>query len=99
MTGDNTLKYPATFSSDDGKIVVRFRDIPEAITQGDNDADAMSMAEDVLQSAMEFYFEDRRTVPAPSAAVEGERLVALSSDTSSKVILFNQMIARASPGR
>jgi predicted RNase H-like HicB family nuclease len=29
------MQYPASFTHEEGKIVVRFRDIPEAITQGE----------------------------------------------------------------
>lgn len=88
------MRYPASFTPEEGKIVVRFRDIPEAITQGDDHADAMIMAEDVLLSAMDFYFEDRRTVPSPSAPLDGERLVALPLSVASKVMLLNEMIAQ-----
>ena len=40
------MQYPAVFEADidDGGYVVKFRDIPEAITQGDDDAEAMAMA-------------------------------------------------------
>jgi antitoxin HicB len=58
------MQYPASFTPEEGKIVVRFRDIPEAITQGDDEAEAVEMAEDVLISAMDFYFEDKRPVSA-----------------------------------
>lgn len=70
-----------------------FRDIPEAITQGDSDEEAMAMAEDVLVSAMDFYFEDRRPVPAPSAPQPGERLVELPASLAAKALLLNEMIA------
>jgi antitoxin HicB len=72
---------------------VTFRDIPEAITQGDSDEEAMAMAEDVLVSAMDFYFEDRRPVPAPSAPQPGERLVELPASLAAKALLLNEMIA------
>ncbi|WP_304665259.1 type II toxin-antitoxin system HicB family antitoxin [Massilia sp. erpn] len=42
------MKYPARFKPDPeaGGYVVTFRDIPAAITQGDDDAEAMEMAKD-----------------------------------------------------
>ncbi len=89
------MKYPATFTqADEGGFVVTFRDIPEAITQGDNEADALAMARDALVTAMDFYFEDRRQVPVPSEAQKGERLVALPVSVSAKVLLLNAMIER-----
>ena len=81
------MLYPARFEpSSEGGFVVTFRDIPEAITQGDNEAEAMEMAQDVLASSMEFYFEDRRLVPLPSPAKAGERLVALPASLVAKIL-------------
>ena len=43
--GINMQKYPARFDpADEGGYTVSFRDIPEALTQGDDLADAESMA-------------------------------------------------------
>lgn len=89
------MKYPATFTpAEEGGFVVTFRDIPEAITQGDDEAEALEMARDALVTAMDFYFEDRRQVPAPSAARKGERLIALPVSVAAKVLLLNAMIER-----
>ena len=89
------MKYPATFApAEEGGFVVTFRDIPEAITQGDDEAEALDMAADALLTAMDFYFEDNRQVPAPSKARAGERLVALPLSVSAKVLLLNAMIER-----
>jgi antitoxin HicB len=89
------MKYPAKFTPDpDGGYVVTFRDIPEAITQGDHDAEAMEMAKDVLLSAMDFYMEDRREVPAPTRPKSGERLIPLPSSAAAKILLLNEMVAQ-----
>lgn len=89
------MKYPATFApAEEGGFVVTFRDIPEAITQGDDEAEALAEAQDALVTAMDFYFEDSRQVPAPSKARAGERLVALPLSVSAKVLLLNAMIER-----
>lgn len=90
------MKYPATFTPDTeaGGFVVTFRDIPEAITQGDTEAEAHDMAADVLLSAMDFYFEDKRPVPLPSKPQAGELLVALPLSASAKVLLLNEMLAQ-----
>lgn len=86
--------FPARFTpADEGGFVVTFRDIPEAITQGDSESEAEAMAEDVLISAMDFYFDDRRPVPAPSAAAEGERLIELPASIAAKVLLLNELVA------
>jgi antitoxin HicB len=87
------LSYPARLKADkSGGFVVTFRDIPEAITQGEDAEDALRRALEALESAMEFYFEDRRQVPVPSAAKRGERLVTLPVSVSLKVLLLNEML-------
>jgi len=89
------MRYPALFTTaDEGGFVVTFRDIPEAITQGDTEAEAMEMAEDVLVSSMDFYFDDGRPVPPPSKAQSGERLVELPASVAAKVLLKNEMLAQ-----
>lgn len=89
------MKYPATFTpAEEGGFVVTFRDIPEAITQGDTEAEALEMAADALLTAMDFYFEDSRPVPLPSASVSGECLIELPPSVSAKVLLLNEMLAQ-----
>ena len=86
------MKYPATFTPDTGGFVVTFHDIPEAITQGDDEAEALTMARDVLIASMEVYFDEKRPVPAPSAPRKGDRLIALPASIAVKVLLLNQML-------
>ncbi|WP_336152591.1 type II toxin-antitoxin system HicB family antitoxin [Acinetobacter ursingii] len=88
------MLYPAKFTidPDDGGYVVTFRDIPEAITQGDTIQEATEMAEDALTVSMDFYFEDNRPVPMPSQAEEGEHLIGLPLSVWSKVLLLNTML-------
>lgn len=88
------MQYPATFTPDDIGFVVTFRDVPEAITQGDTEAEALDMARDALMSSMDFYFENKRPVPLPSAALQGERLIPLPLSVASKVLLLNEMLAK-----
>jgi antitoxin HicB len=71
---------------------VTFRDIPEAITQGESVEDAMIQARDALETALDFYFDDRRLVPAPSKAKRGERLIELPASLSAKALLLNEMV-------
>lgn len=88
------MKFPAVFSPEDGGFVVTFRDIPEAITQGDDEAEAMLMARDVLREAMAVYFDEKRAIPRPSKARRGERLVELPVSVAAKVLLLNEMLAQ-----
>lgn len=87
------MRYPARFeAAPEGGFVVTFRDIPEAITQSETEAEAAEMAEDALISAMDFYFDDARPVPAPSRPAAGERLVALPASVAAKILLLNEMV-------
>lgn len=87
------MNYPARFEPDvNGGYSVTFRDIPEAITQGDTLEEARHEAAAALVTAMDFYFEDNRSVPAPSAAQPGEELVAMPVSVATKVTLLNLML-------
>ena len=90
------MKFPVTLTPDesDGGFVVTFRDIPEAITQGETVEDALVMAKDALETAMEFYFEDKRCIPAPSKPKRGQHTVELPASLSAKVWLLNEMVAQ-----
>jgi antitoxin HicB len=89
------LRYPAHFEpQEEGGFVVTFPDIPEAITQGEDVEDALLHAADALESALEFYFEDGRPVPAPSKPRRGQRMVELPASVAAKVLLLNEMIAQ-----
>lgn len=87
------MKYPAKFEpAEEGGFNVTFRDIPEAITCGDDYEDALFMAQDALITAMDFYFEDRRAVPAPSKAHKGDVMIELPASIYAKVLLLNEMV-------
>jgi len=87
------MYYPAKFEpAQEGGFVVSFRDIPEALTQGDTFDEAMAMAKDALVTAMDFYFEDTRIVPKPSAPLADECIVALPPSVYTKVLLLNVLL-------
>lgn len=86
------MKYPAIFTKSGKGYVVSFRDIPEALTQGDNFEEAVLMAEDALMTALDFYFEDNRLVPMPSQAQSEDVLIELPASAFIKVLLLNTML-------
>ena len=89
------LSYPAHFEpAEEGGFVVTFPDIPEAITQGEDEADALRHAADVLESALDYYIESGRQIPAPSRRRRGQQLVELPVSVAAKVLLLNEMIAQ-----
>ena len=85
--------YPAKLTKEnDGGYTVTFRDIPEAITYGDDLQEELNMAKDALITSMFFYFDDHRKVPLPSADKEDEYLIDLPASVFAKVLLLNEMI-------
>jgi antitoxin HicB len=71
--------YFAEFEPGDERgIVVSFPDVPEAITQGDNEADAFTQAEEALGLALLSYAE--RGLPLPKATARGKDLVGIAVD-------------------
>lgn len=86
------MKYPARIKRTDDGYAVTFRDIPEANTQGETFEEAVEMAEDALLTALTFYFEDNRTIPAPSKPKLKETLIDLPISASIKVVLLNTLL-------
>jgi len=88
------MHYPANIRPDGKFFLVTFPDIPEAITQGNDIEDAMRHGADVLESALDFYLESGRTIPAPSRPKRGQRLIELPASLSAKLLLVNEMIVQ-----
>ena len=91
--GERVFLYPVTLKRDeDGGFVATFKDIPEAITQRETEAEALAAARDALETALDFYFEDNRAVPLPSKAKPRQPVVELPASLSAKILLLNEMI-------
>ena len=90
------MKFPVDLCEDKdaGGFVVTLPDIPEAITQGETEEEAMGMAREALETALEFYFEDKRAVPVPSKTKRGQDVIELPASLSAKILLLNEMLAQ-----
>jgi antitoxin HicB len=84
--------YPVNLRKDGKFILVTFPDIPEAVTQGRDRAEALKAAKDVLETAMDVYFDERRPVPAPSQPKRGQPVVEVPASLSAKILLLNEML-------
>jgi antitoxin HicB len=65
------MRYAYPFDMEpqpEGGFTVIFPDVPEAITDGDTAGEARERAEDALVTALSFYTDDAKPLPAPSAA-------------------------------
>jgi antitoxin HicB len=84
--------YPARFAPDEGGYyMVRFRDLPEAITSGRDMADAVEQAADCLQEALAGRLVRRDTIPKPSKQRRGERRIPVAMYLAPKLALFTSM--------
>ncbi|KWT82053.1 MULTISPECIES: type II toxin-antitoxin system HicB family antitoxin [unclassified Variovorax] len=88
------FSYPARVTRDGDGYLVTFPDIPEAVTGAKDRVEAIELAADALTTAMDFYFEDRRPVPMPSALKRGQVAIDLPPSVAVKVLLLNEMIAQ-----
>jgi antitoxin HicB len=83
--------YPVLLTPDNGSLLVTFPDIPEAITFGMNEEEALKQAVDALETALSFYVDDRRDLPTPSV-IEGLATVRPSALESVKLGLYAEML-------
>ena len=86
------MRYAVTLAPDDnGTILVTVPDIPEAVTFGDDRADALARAVDAIETAIMGAMAAREDVPAPQA--EGADYVTLPALSSAKIELYQAMRA------
>ncbi|MSP89269.1 MAG: type II toxin-antitoxin system HicB family antitoxin [Alphaproteobacteria bacterium] len=80
--------YPAIFKRDSaGRIFVAFPDLPEALTDGATEAEAMSEAADCLSEALMNRILHDEAVPYPSAIGRRHRAVAPDPTVALKAAL------------
>ena len=61
------MAYPVNLERQkDGSVLVSFPDIPEALTEGATEEEALAEAEDCLIAALGGYIQARRAIPKPS---------------------------------
>jgi antitoxin HicB len=88
------LDYPVHLEpAEEGGFVVTFPDVPEAITQGEDEDEALMRAVDALETALSFYIDDRRPLPIPSEAT-GRPVVRPSTLEGAKLALYAEMTAQ-----
>ena len=68
--------YPLRLTHDDnGTVLVRFPEFPDAQTFGGDEAEALSRAVDALETAIIGRMSDREKIPPPSRSKRGQRMV------------------------
>ena len=85
------LNYPVILTPDDGTVLVTFPDVPEAITFGADEGEALLQAVDALESALSVYVAERVPLPVPSKAKRGQHTVRPSALEGAKLGVYQAM--------
>jgi antitoxin HicB len=81
--------YPARIDRDeDGRYQVRFADLPDALTDGADPAEALTEAADCLSAAIASRIIDGEEIPKPSPPAPGQRLVSPDPTIALKAALY-----------
>lgn len=84
--------YPCVLTrEEDGGFSIGFPDIPEALTCGNDRADALTMAEDALAAALGAYVKRKEDIPVPSPVAADQALVAVPPVVAAKLALYTAM--------
>ena len=87
-------RYPATFEPDeDGRVLVRFTDLPEALTDGVDLAEGLTEAADCLSEALASRIIDGEEIPRPSSteAGPGQHIIWPSPTIALKAALYSAL--------
>lgn len=80
--------YPVALAKDeDGEFIATSRDVPEAITSGATQSEALQAMSDALGAALAGYVLDRQGIPAPSVPEHGEYMVPVATLVAAKLAL------------
>ena len=84
--------YPVILTPDDGTVLVTFPDVPEAITFGEDEEEALMHAIDALETGLSFYVDDRKKLPTPSQPQPGQKTVRPSALECAKLGVYQAMM-------
>jgi antitoxin HicB len=88
------FSYAAEFERGDKRgIVVSFPDVPEAITQGNDMADARAQAEEALGLALLTYPQRGLPLPKARAKAKGLTLIAVAPGVAAKLAVLEAFAA------
>jgi antitoxin HicB len=84
----NRFQYPVLLTSaEEGGFVVTCRDLPELVTQGETEEDALAQAADAMDEVFATYLTEGVDFPQPSKAGRREHWVAPPAETVAKAAL------------
>jgi antitoxin HicB len=77
--------------ADEGGFVVTCRDLPQLVTQGEDEADALSEAADAMDEVFAAYMLGGLSFPAPTKVKPDEHQVSPPAETMAKAALYVAM--------
>ena len=83
--------YPVTLKPDGDTILVTFADVPEAITFGADEGEALLNAVDALETGLSFYVDARKPLPIASKAKPKQLTVRPSALECAKLGVYQAM--------
>lgn len=84
--------YPVTLANDGDTVLATFVDVPEAITFGADEAEALLNAVDALEAGLSFYVDGRKPLPVPSKARRGQKTVRPCALECAKLGVYQAMM-------
>jgi antitoxin HicB len=85
--------YPATLTQDSraGGFTIAFRDLPEAISQAEDTAEARLQGADCLEEAIAGRIKLEESIPEPSKARKGELPISVPALMAAKAAIYLAM--------
>jgi antitoxin HicB len=88
----NRFQYPVLLSAaDEGGYVVTCRDLPQLVTQGESEQDALDQASDAMDEVFATYLIQGIDFPSPSKPRRHEHLISPPAETVAKAALHVAM--------
>jgi antitoxin HicB len=86
------LRYAVKLRRESGAIVVSFPDFPTVQTFGADESEALTRAEDAVETMLMGLIEDREPIPRPRSTARGKH-VTLPALSEAKIELYTLMRA------
>jgi len=83
-----TWTYGASITRDGGDFVVSVRDLPEVVTSGSTQEEALELAADAIEVIVEGRMEDNEALPLPSRIRKREHAVSLPAHLAAKAAVY-----------
>lgn len=88
----HSFEFPVVLEkAPEGGFVVKFPDVPEALTQGDDETEALARAVDALETALEFYTDEGRDLPKARKPKRRQHVVSPSTLAVLKLEVYQAM--------